>query len=226
MSRHDWFSIGTAVIGVALAVVTALAPPEIKRRYIKFKLAGFYVGIFIFGFGIYLGLIGLLPVNAGLSHMPKISMILGVILLAGGFVWQIASGNAQMTSDPTKTLSEEPIIGTDIERKSQGGAAAGIDVRGSKDQAGPSVGLDTSVQVLPGRSGIGTRVIQSGPGTGLKISVGGDGPATGMRSRVISGEPDKVADPRAFYALVMNFSACLSMRQTKATMFRPANVLA
>ncbi len=33
-------------------------------------------------------------------------------------------------------------------------------------------------------------------------------------------------DPRACYAPVISFSACLSMRQTNATMCRPANVLA
>lgn len=57
---------------------------------------------------------------------------------------------------------------------SGGGTGADISVTGTPGATVPTVGLETN----------GLRVTQTGPGTGLKVTVGGDGPAIGVRSTV------------------------------------------
>jgi hypothetical protein len=59
-------------------------------------------------------------------------------------------------------------------QNSGGGTGADISVQGAPGATTPNVGLDTN----------GLRVIQTGPGTGMKVEVGGNGPAEGVRSTV------------------------------------------
>ena len=87
-----------------------------------------------------------------------------------------------MSSDPAP-----PVTGMTVSN-SNGGTGADVRVSGSAEQAEPSVGLDVGATAKPGQSVTGLRIIQTGPGTGMRITVGGNGPAVGARVNVGTGD--------------------------------------
>jgi hypothetical protein len=82
---------------------------------------------------------------------------------------------------PLLAQADQQVIGKSIVN-SGGGVGADISVIGSGQE--PKTGLDIRADGAPGQSVTGLQVIQNGPGTGMRITVGGDGPATGVRVTV------------------------------------------
>jgi hypothetical protein len=119
----------------------------------------------------------------------------GAVLGASLFVWggyvarDFWSAKAQTQMEQPMSNKDNSVTGMTIEGNRQGGTAAEVNVTGSVNQPAP-VGLEINAVGAPGQSVTGMRVIQNGPGTGLKVTVGGDGPATGVRVRV-GTEPQK-----------------------------------
>jgi len=75
------------------------------------------------------------------------------------------------------------VVGATIIGNGQGGPAASISAFGSPGQP-PAVGASINATGCPGQSVTGLRVIQTGSGTGLNVTVGGNGPATGLNVTV------------------------------------------
>jgi hypothetical protein len=73
--------------------------------------------------------------------------------------------------------ADQKVIGGSV--VGNGGVGADISVTGSAGQP-PRVGWGIQAQGAPGQSVTGLQVIQNGPGTGMRVTVGGDGPATGV----------------------------------------------
>ena len=80
--------------------------------------------------------------------------------------------------DLVMAQADQRVVGASI--VNNGGLGGDVSVTGVAGQP-PRVGWDVQAQGAPGQSVTGLQVIQSGPGTGLRVSVGGDGPATGVR---------------------------------------------
>ena len=70
--------------------------------------------------------------------------------------------------------ADQRVVGGSV--VSNGGVGADISVNGAAGQPAP-IGWDIQAAGRPGQSVTGLQVIQSGPGTGMRINVGGDGPA-------------------------------------------------
>jgi hypothetical protein len=75
------------------------------------------------------------------------------------------------------------LVGATIIGNGQG-PAADVTVMGSPGRTSPAVGMDINVAGKPGQSATGLNVIQNGPGTGMRVTVGGNGPAVGVRVSV------------------------------------------
>jgi hypothetical protein len=112
----------------------------------------------------------------------------GSLLVWSGYLvrdsWSVKAQVLTPSVEQPMSNKDNSITGMTIQGNHQGGAAAEVNVTGSANQAKPPVGLDINVVGAPGQSVTGLRVIQNGPGTGLKVTVGGDGPATGVRVTV------------------------------------------
>ena len=79
------------------------------------------------------------------------------------------------------------VIGKAIIGNNQGGVAASFSATGSPGQTTPVIGGESNVKACPGQNAVGTLIIQNGPGTGMKVTAGGNGPAIGYRSTVTVG---------------------------------------
>jgi hypothetical protein len=113
----------------------------------------------------------------------------------GGYVVRDKlSAQAQTVSDKVAQVlpgtSANEVVGTTIQGDGRGGTGADVSVTGSPNQATPPVGMDVTAIGRPDQSVTGMRIIQNGPGTGMRVTVGSDGPATGVRVTV-GTKPDK-----------------------------------
>lgn len=98
----------------------------------------------------------------------------GVLFIGGSLdVWLSQSGAVAQTppTSPPTTTAEGPET---VIQNSGGGTGLDLTVTGQKGATSPTIGLQTN----------GLKIIQSGPGTGAKVTVGGNGPAIGIRSTV------------------------------------------
>jgi hypothetical protein len=93
-----------------------------------------------------------------------------LVLLSAGEYIRPTAANAQAPSNKNASTVIE---------NSGGGIGADISVQGSQGSASPTVGLETG----------GLTVTQTGSGTGIKVTVGGNGPAIGVRSTVTNTTP-------------------------------------
>jgi hypothetical protein len=96
------------------------------------------------------------------------------------------NGNQFYLASPPSTapaLNLPPVTGLSI-ANSGGGTGADITALGSAGSSVPVIGKDIQMNLCSGQSATGVSVIQNGPGTGMKVTVGGDGPATGVRSAI------------------------------------------
>lgn len=175
-------SLALTVIGLALNLLVGLMSAEWRAMHRKIVYAGHMFGFVLLGLGLYMLVLVAIPPHWTLTMLPKISMVVGAVLLVGGAIWQFVPAMAQTSSDNSVT-------GMTVEGNGQGSAAADVSVTGSTNQSVPPVGLDVNAVGAPGQSVTGLKIIQRGPGTGLKITVGGDGSATG--ARVTVGAPPK-----------------------------------
>lgn len=110
-----------------------------------------------------------------------IALLVGTLLGFGVMLYALCikpetKGGLDMSNEEGRKTSPATII-----ENSGGGIGGDITVDGTGAR-GPVVGLDTN----------GLRVTQTGPGTGLRVSVTSDGsaPVTGIRSVVSSGKAD------------------------------------
>jgi hypothetical protein len=180
VTKYDYAMAALAIIGLALTILLGLLSEEWRAMHRKLVSAGRALGLVLLGIGAYMLALVVIPPEWGLTMWPKISIVVGTVLLAGGLIWQFASpSGAQVmpnNSDPNH------ITGMKIEGNSQGGAAAEI-IGG----AGANPAADINVTAGPGQSATGLHVIQTGPGTGLRVIQ--NGPGTGLRVGVTVGKP-------------------------------------
>lgn len=92
-------------------------------------------------------------------------------------------GNFQDSGREQRIAQASQVTGATI--IGNGGSGADITATGIAGQPAP-VGWDIQASGAPGQSVTGLRVIQNGPGTGMRITVGGTGPATGVRVGVVA----------------------------------------
>ncbi|HMN70853.1 MAG TPA: hypothetical protein PKA55_03165 [Rhodoblastus sp.] len=187
MSKIEIVSTALSVIGIGLNFVLGLVSAEWRDAHKRLVSLGNWVGLGLIGLGFYLFLFAIFGEMEGWSMLPKISILIGAVLLVGGAIALFIS--------PTKAVegkamdnkeAQAPVVGVDIQGHGQVGAAVEIVSTGTKDA--PSLGGESTVHVQPGQSAIGTRVIQSGPGTGMRVIQ--NGPGVGFRSTVIVGGPE------------------------------------
>jgi hypothetical protein len=123
------------------------------------------------------------------------TVFIAAIALVGAFVVRPACGQSQAPTNCSNmsgtnncgniyNLNRAP-ANVEIIGGPNGGTTAEIQSNGSP--GAPSVGMDLMTVVPPGQSGVGLRVIQTGPGTGLRVIQ--NGPGVGLRSTVIVGSP-------------------------------------
>lgn len=184
MGKYDTAMLALALIGLALNILLGLLPENWRAVHRKAVIAGHLLGFLLLGVGAYVLLLVAIPPEWGSSLGPKISIVIGAILLVGGIIWQFASSSGAQTTAPK--FENNSVTGMTIQGNSQGDPAAEFSATGSHNQAAPPVGLDINAVGGPGQSVTGLRIIQNGPGTGLKVTVGGSGPATGVRVNVES----------------------------------------
>ncbi len=106
----------------------------------------------------------------------------GPILIGLGLLaWAISPSRSK--KEVIMTGSKKTIVGLDIQNS---GGGVGVDIRSNGTIAEPSMGGQSIVEADEERTAIGTRVIQSGPGTGLSIVQ--NGPGVGFSSSVVVGK--------------------------------------
>lgn len=104
--------------------------------------------------------------------------VLGLVVAAAGTV---GTWYGVVRDGPQLAQADQRVVGASI--VSNGGTGADIYVNGVAGQPAP-VGWDVQASGRASQSTTGLQVIQNGPGTGMRITVGGDGPATGVRVNV------------------------------------------
>lgn len=88
-----------------------------------------------------------------------------------------------MSTPADKTKESGLVVGLDVSGDHQGGVA--MDIQSTGTAEAPSLGGESVVHAPAGQGAIGTRIIQSGPGTGMRVIQ--NGPGVGFRSVVITG---------------------------------------
>lgn len=92
------FENGLAIVGLALNIVLSLLPSEWRAVHKRAVLVGHLGGLTLLGIGLYMIALSAIPPGWSATMGPKISIVLGVILLVGGLIWQFASPSAAARS--------------------------------------------------------------------------------------------------------------------------------
>jgi len=120
----------------------------------------------------------------GLLFWGVLGVSLNEVFMRVGDAQTIVPSTPPNIGGPPLANSPDHVTGMSIIGNGQGGPAAEVSVTGTQNQRSPPVGLDVNAVAGPGQSATGLSVTQTGPGTGLKVTVGGDGPSTGARVTV------------------------------------------
>jgi hypothetical protein len=181
MSTLDKIMLGLTLLGLGLNIVLALLPAEWRETHKTAVKIGHMVGFILFGVGIYVLVLSLIPAVWGESMWPKVSMVIGGILLVGGAIWQMSGPSKAQISASDDTSKH--VTGATIAGNSQGGPAATVSATGLPGQTAPVVGAEINATGCPGQNVTGLHVTQTGPGTGLHVTAtsDGSGSVTGMR---------------------------------------------
>jgi hypothetical protein len=97
VKQFEIFSLALTVVGLAVTILLGLITEEWRAKHIGVVEIGRSLGIVLLGIGIYLLIISFLPIGWNQNMIyPKISMVVGAILLIGGGIWHfVAPSNAQ-----------------------------------------------------------------------------------------------------------------------------------
>lgn len=173
------FSTAIAVLGLSLNLLLGLLSEEWRAMHRKTVLAGHSLGFILLGVGIYMLVLAMIPPEWEHPMLPRISIVLGAILLVGGLVWQFSR---PLGAEPMPPKTGNSITGMTINGNNQVGPAADVSLTGNSNLGPNPVGLDINAIGNPGQNVTGLQVNQNGLGTGLRVTV--DRPGTGVRVNV------------------------------------------
>jgi hypothetical protein len=88
---------GLLIAGFVLALVSSEWRAVHKTAVTVCRMAGFI----LIGTGLYVLALGVVPATWGVGMLPKVSMVVGAILLVGGAIWHFASTGRQFYTSLT-----------------------------------------------------------------------------------------------------------------------------
>lgn len=182
MGTSDFLLVGATCGGGVLCSVGGALMLASSEPHRKAARAAFYAaGVSFWATGVIWG------ISAGEETMlTRLIIAGGAGALSAMFaVWTVSLTASAQTPPPSQGPGQGAVVGHEVIGNNQGGAAEEIISNGQLGQ--PSFGGQTTVVVPPGQSAKGTRVIQTGLGTGLRVIQ--TGPGVGYSSTVIVGPP-------------------------------------